>query len=123
MKTPRNEIARLCFATLNSCRGLYAAFRNEAAFRLEIVLSLVLIPLAWFVTADTVERLLLIGAILIVLLTELLNSAIETVVDRIGVEWHELSGRAKDIGSAAVFVAVVLAILIWGMILLPKWLM
>lgn len=121
MKTSRNEIARLCFATLNSCRGLFAAFRYEAAFRLEVFLSIILLPVAWLSSTDTIERLLLIGVILLVLIVELLNSAIETVVDRVGIEFHELSGRAKDIGSAAVFISLVFAALVWGLILLPKW--
>ena len=78
----------------------------------------VLIPLAFFVTENSLERLLLVGSLLIVLLTELLNSALETVVDRISYEHHELSGRAKDLGSAAVLVSLAIAGITWGIILL-----
>jgi diacylglycerol kinase (ATP) len=106
-------IRRLIRATGYSFRGLAAAFRHETAFRQEVALSLVLIPLALWLGASGLERALLIMSWLLVLMVELVNSGIEAVVDRIGPEHHELSGRAKDIGSAAVLVALVNAAVVW----------
>ena len=111
-------IKRLTNATGYSLKGFCAAWQHEAAFRQEALLVTVLIPLACFVTENSLERLLLVGSLLIVLLTELLNSALETVVDRISYEHHELSGRAKDLGSAAVLVSLAIAGITWGIILL-----
>lgn len=91
-------------------QGIEAAARNEAAFRQELVLSVIFIPLAFFVADSPVERILLIGLTILVLVVELLNSAIEALVDRVGTEYHELSGRAKDMGSAA----VLLSLLVWA---------
>ena len=95
-----------------------SAWQHEAAVRQELVCALFLIPLAVYLGNTKLDRLLLIGSVLLVILVELLNSAIEAVVDRIGSESHELSGRAKDMGSAAVFVALLLVVLTWGVILL-----
>ena len=103
-----------------SFRGLRAALRHESAFRQELALGLALIPLGLWLGANGVEKALLAGSWLLVLLVELLNSAIEAVVDRVGAERHELSGRAKDMGSAAVLLAILLAILVWGLILAPR---
>jgi diacylglycerol kinase (ATP) len=103
-------------STRYSLKGLRAAFRHEAAFRQEVVLSVVLLPLAWWIADDPISWLMLMGSCLLVLITELLNSAVESVVDRIGPEKHELSGRAKDIGSAAVMLALLLAGLCWGLL-------
>lgn len=97
--------------------GLRAAFVNEAAFRQELALFVVMAPLGYWLGSSGVERALLIGSVLLVLIVELLNSAIEAVVDRIGAERHDLSGRAKDIGSAAVFVALLNVAVIWGLVL------
>jgi len=105
--------ARLWRATGYSLAGLAAAFRNEQAFRQECYLLLVLLPLAWWRGEGAVEKLLLIGSWLLVMIAELLNSAVEAVVDRVGAERHELSGRAKDIASAAVMVALFFATLTW----------
>lgn len=91
--------------------------RTEAAFRLELLVLVLLIPAAWRLTTVGVERALLIGSWLLVMIVELINSAIETVVDRIGSERHDLSGRAKDLGSAAVFGAIVLAASVWLFVL------
>ncbi|WP_136254133.1 diacylglycerol kinase [Onishia niordana] len=99
-----------------SIKGLRAAFRNETAFRQELGLCLVLVPLALWLGQTPVEWILLIGSCLLVLIVELVNSAIESVVDRIGPERHELSGRAKDIGSAAVMMALIIAGLTWGLL-------
>lgn len=107
-------------ATRYSLKGLRAAFRDEAAFRQELSLCVILLPLAIWLGREPVEWILLIGSCLLVLIVELLNSAVENVVDRIGPEHHELSGRAKDIGSAAVMLALCTAGLTWGVLLLAR---
>jgi len=117
--TSTNGFTRLFNASIYSWQGLVAAFRNEQAFRLEIYLLLVLAPLAFYLTDSSLERALMISSWLLVMTIELINSAIEAVVDRFGGEQHELSGRAKDIGSAAVFVALVISAAIWVGVLLP----
>jgi len=104
---------RIVLAAGYSAKGLRAAFVNEAAFRQELLLALVLVPLALWLDVEPTQRLLMIAALVVVLITELMNSAIEAVVDRIGAERHELSGRAKDIGSAAVLLALLLCAYIW----------
>jgi len=114
-----NGFTRLYKASIYSWQGFVAAFRHEQAFRLEIYLLLVLAPLAFYLTENSLERALMIGSWLLVMTVELINSAIEAVVDRFGGEQHELSGRAKDIGSAAVFIALVIVAVIWAGILLP----
>lgn len=113
-------LKRIVLAAGYSAKGLRATFIHEAAFRQEVVLAAVLIPLACWLDVATVEQVLMIAAVILVLIVELLNSAIEAVVDRIGPEKHELSGRAKDIGSAAVLLALLLTIYIWGEVLWPK---
>ncbi len=113
----RGLVARLVRATLISLKGLRAAFRTQAAFRLELVVLLAAVPLALILTGDPVKRILLIGSWLLVIVVEIVNSAIETVVDRIGTEHHELSGRAKDLGSAAVFCSILLSAGVWAVLL------
>lgn len=109
---------RFIVATMYSLSGLILGFRKEEAFRVEIILTIIAIPLI-FVIADTVvEGLLLLFSMAILLITELLNSAIETTVDRIGVEYNDLSKQAKDLGSAAVFISIILALITWTAILL-----
>jgi len=110
-------IRRPIVAFYNSWKGLQGAFRAEVAFRQEVALSVVLIPLGVYLGKTNVERALLIGAVFIVLIVELLNTGIETVVDRIGPERHELSGLAKDVGSSAVLLSFGLLSVIWGFIL------
>ena len=100
-----------------SCAGLHAAYRHEDAFRQEVLLALVLVPLAIWLGEGAVERALLIGSLLLIVIVELLNSSIEAAIDRIGAERHELSGRAKDIGSAAVSLALLNAAVIWLLLL------
>lgn len=112
---------RLLFAFGYSMQGLKACFQAEEAFRQELFLFLFLAPLALWLGETPVERVLLLGCLLIVLIVELLNSAIEANVDRVGMERHELSARAKDIASAAVFLSIALTWLTWGLILIPKW--
>ena len=109
---------RLVKACQYSWQGLRAAYRHEEAFRQELWLSIVLIPLGFWLGQTGIERALLIGSVIMLLLVEILNSAIEAVVDRIGDEQHELSGRAKDMGSAAVAIAIGLIVVVWGLILL-----
>ncbi|EKH9209402.1 diacylglycerol kinase [Vibrio parahaemolyticus] len=105
-------------ATGYSIKGLKAAWTHEAAFRQELVLTLVLSISAFFLPVTTLERVLMISCLLLILIVELINSAVEAVVDRVSDDWHELSGRAKDIGSAAVFVALFLALFVWASFLL-----
>lgn len=103
-----------------SWQGLRAAWLHESSFRLEVCMFVVLAPLALWLGDTPVERVLLLGSLLLVLATELLNSAIEAVIERYGSEFHELAGRAKDMGSAAVFVLLMNVLLCWGLILLPR---
>jgi len=107
-------LRRLVDATRYSLMGLASAWKHEPAFRTEIVLTPIIIPVALLLAENATELLLLLGSWILVLIVELLNSAIEAIVDRIGTERHELSGRAKDLGSAAVFVTLMLAAVIWG---------
>lgn len=117
MEYKTTGLTHLINSTKYSLQGLKSAVKNETAFRHELVLGIFAIPLALFLGDDKFEIALMIGAYLIVLIAELLNSAVECVVDRIGTERHELSGRAKDQGSAAVFVALVNCGLIWILML------
>ena len=112
--------ARMLKAAVWSLQGLRAAWLHESSFRLEVVLFLVVGPLGWWLGHDGVERALLIGSCLLVIGMELLNSSIEAVIGRYGDEHHELAGRAKDMGSAAVFVMMMNVILVWAMILGPR---
>ncbi len=116
-QTP-NHFVRLYKASGYSIAGLKSTFKYEQAFRLEIYLSFILIPLAIWLANTPIELVLLVGSWVLVMIVELLNSAIEATVDRIGAEMHELSGRAKDIGSAAVMISVFLSLFIWLTILL-----
>ena len=115
------DIHRIWNATLYSIAGIRAAWKNETAFRQELILCVVMIPAAFWLGDSAVERFLLIGTCLLVLVVELLNSAIEAVVDRIGADRHELSGRAKDTASAAVFITVSLTVVCWGLILFENY--
>lgn len=124
MKDNKNSVldmGRLLRASLYSWRGLEASWRKEAAFRQEMLALTVLLPLGFWLGANGVERALLLGSLLLVPLVEVLNSALESVVDRIGPEHHELSGQAKDQGSLAVLLAVILAAAVWACILLPRY--
>lgn len=117
MGKPGNTgIRRILRATRYSAQGFAHAWQHEAAFRQEVALAVVLAPLAIWLGSTPVERLALIGSCVLVLVVELLNSAVEATVDRFGEEQHELSGRAKDLGSAAVFVALVLVVATWATI-------
>lgn len=111
-------ITRIIKAFGHSWSGLRSTFRHEEAFRQELLLCLLLIPAAFWLSDIGVERALLIGSLLLILIVELLNSGIEAAIDRIGHEPHELSGRAKDMGSAAVLLAFINAGVIWLLVLL-----
>ncbi len=106
-------ITRIIKAAGYSWKGVRAAWINEAAFRQEGVAVVIAIIIAAFLDVDAITRILLIGSVVLVMIVEILNSAIEAVVDRIGSEFHELSGRAKDMGSAAVLMAILLALFTW----------
>ena len=111
------DLGRVWRAAGYSAAGFRAALKNEAAFRQELGLFVVLAPLGWWLGRDGVEQSLLVGSLMLVLLVELLNSAIEVVVNRIGQDRHALSGQAKDIASAAVFVSLILVVMVWALIL------
>ena len=113
-------VTRIINATGYSIKGLRAAFINEAAFRQELLLFVVMAPLAIWLGRDGIEQALLIGSLFLVLIVELINSAIEAVVDRFGDEMHELSGRAKDIGSAAVMIALANVFVVWALLLYDR---
>lgn len=100
-----------------SIQGLKAAFKYEAAFRHEVGAAVILLPLAFIFGKTKIEIALLVASVLMVFAIELLNSGLESIVDRVGTEYHELSGRAKDLGSAAVFIAMVTCGLVWLIIL------
>jgi diacylglycerol kinase (ATP) len=118
----RRGLARLVHATRYSAAGLAAAWRGEEAFRQEIVLGIVLVPAALWLGRSAVEVAALIGTWLLVLTVELLNTAVEATVDRIGAERNPLSGQAKDLGSAAVFMSLALLLLTWGAVLADRFL-
>jgi diacylglycerol kinase (ATP) len=120
MKSPykgKTGIKRLANAFTYSVAGTYAAFKHEDAFRQEVLLSAVLIPLAIYLGQTGIEQALMIASVLLVIIVELLNSSVEATVDRISVKRHKLSKRAKDIGSAAVFFSLINAAVIWFLIL------
>jgi diacylglycerol kinase (ATP) len=111
---------RLVNAMRYSCAGLAAAARHEAAFRQELLLAAAAVPLGLWLGQNGAERALLAGSLLLVLAVELLNSAVEAVVDRVSLEDHELARRAKDYGSAAVMLSLAAAAAVWLLVLLPR---
>lgn len=121
MASETKGFTRVIKAAGYSLKGLKAAWINEAAFRQEAVAAIIAIIIAFYLDVSQMERILLIGSVVLVAIVELINSAIEAVVDRVGTEHHELSGRAKDIGSAAVFVTIGLALFIWATILWSRY--
>lgn len=110
-------VKRFINAIRFSFAGFKASWVHEEAFRQEVVSFIIAVPMAFWLTDNKIERVLLIASVVLVMVVELLNSAIEAVVDRIGSEYHELAGRAKDIGSAAVMLSIMLAIATWLLIL------
>lgn len=121
VKPDNTGIRRILRATKFSAQGLAQAWQHEAAFRQELVLVLILVPVAAWLGQTALERAVLIGCCLIVLIIELINSAIEAAIDRHGDEHHELSGRAKDMGSAAVFISLLLVAVVWGLIAVERF--
>ncbi|QLE85805.1 MULTISPECIES: diacylglycerol kinase [Shewanella] len=120
MKPKNNHgLKRVIRATGFSVQGLKQAWSSEAAFRQEVLLAAIMLPIALLLNIDTSERILLIGSVFLVLIVELLNSAIEAVVDRVGDEIHPLSGQAKDVASAAVFLSLMLCGITWLMVIIP----
>lgn len=113
---------RILLASVYSAQGFGHAWKHEAAFRQEVVLSLILAPVAVWLGQSVFERAALIGVLLVVLIVELLNTAVEAAIDRHGDELHELSGRGKDLASAAVFVSLVLVLLVWGAVAFNRFL-
>ena len=113
----KTGLTRVWNAFHYSMAGLAAAYRNEDAFRQEVWLAAVLVPLALFLPVGVLGKALMIASVLLVIVVELVNSALEAAVDRISLDHHHLAKRAKDIGSAAVFVALVNVLVVWGLIL------
>jgi diacylglycerol kinase (ATP) len=116
MKPVKTGLTRIFAATGHSIRGLRSCWRHEAAFRQDVILSLILLALSFLVAESTTQSLALIAPLFLLVIVELLNSAVEAAVDRIGHEHHELSGRAKDFASAAVFLCWFLIAVSWGAI-------
>jgi diacylglycerol kinase (ATP) len=115
-------LKRIILAAGYSWQGFKASWINEEAFRQEVMLAVVLIPLALFLEVSQIQTILMIASVLLVLIVEVLNSAVEAVVDLVTKEKHELAGRAKDMGSAAVMLALINLVFVWGMILIPLYL-
>jgi diacylglycerol kinase (ATP) len=113
----KTGLKRVWNALFYSIEGFAAAWKHEDAFRQETLLALVMIPLAVYLGHDGVSRVLMITSVLLVLVVELINSAIEATVDRISLEHHRLAKRAKDIGSAAVLIALINVVVVWGLVL------
>ena len=113
----KTGLTRIWNALLYSLDGLRAAFRHEDAFRQEVLVAAILVPTALYLPADGTGKALMIAAVLLVLVVELLNSAVEAAVDRVSLENHQLAKRAKDIGSAAVFLSLINVPVVWGLVL------
>ena len=122
MGKPGNTgIKRIIRAFGFSMKGFRAAWQHEAAFRQEVVLALVLVPLAFVIAETTIQLALLLLTLFIVVITEILNSAVEAVVDRVSDEHHDLAGRAKDMGSAAVFLSLTMTTVVWGLMIYERF--
>ena len=115
----KTGVVRIFHAFFHSCAGLSDAFRHESAFRQEILLAAILVPLALWLPVGAAGRALLVATVLLVMVVELLNTGVEVAIDRISYEHHSLSKRAKDIGSAAVLVALVLMVAVWALVAGP----
>ena len=123
MAKPGNTgFKRLILATRFSAQGFAHAWKHESAFRQELTTGLIMAPVALWLGRTAFERLLLVGVLLLVIIVELLNSAIEAAIDRVGDEHHELSGRAKDLGSAAVAVSLLLVLAVWSTVAWDRFL-
>lgn len=121
MKPGKTGFARIIDATGYSLRGLRACYQGEAAFRQEVWAVAVMTPLTFWLATSVVEWILLMAPLMLLLIVELLNSAVEAAIDRIGEERHVLSGRAKDMGSAAVSIALLIAGLAWGTVVYQRF--
>lgn len=119
-KPGHTGLQRVIKATEYSIRGLRSAWRHETAFRQECIIGLVLLPCAFLLGTTLTQTALLIGACLVVLIAELLNSALEAAVDRMGEEFHDLAGRAKDMGSAAVSISILMVWVTWGLVAVER---
>lgn len=119
-KPGRTGLGRLFHAFGYSWLGFKACFKHEAAFRQELFLGALMLPAAIYFAESSIELAVLLGSLFLVLITELLNSGLEAIVDRVGHDHHELSGRAKDLGSAAVTVSLINVLVIWGIIFIPR---
>lgn len=117
----RTGLMRILYAFIYSLCGFRDAWKHESAFRQEVLLAVVLIPAAFWLGQTAIEQILLIACVALVLIVELLNSAVETSVNRIGTELHPLSGRAKDMGSAAVLVSLLFTVFVWGTIFVQRF--
>ena len=115
----KQGIPRILNAIRYSLEGFAAAWKNEAAFREELLLAVITIPLAFYLGKTGVDRALMVGAMLFILIVEILNSGLEAIVDKASPEKHELAKRAKDLGSAAVFLSIINAAVIWACVLWP----
>ena len=122
MKPGNKGLYRVYKAGIYSMQGIKAAWKHDAAFRQEVILMLLLTPAAFIVGAGLTQQLLLLVLAWLVVIVEILNSAVEAVGDRFGGEMHDLSGRAKDMGSAAVFITLVLNAVVWGAVIGQNWL-
>lgn len=114
----KTGLRRLLNAFGYSCSGIIEAYRNEDAFRQELLLAVVMLPLAFWLDVSAIGRAMMVGSVLLLLIVELLNSAIEATVDRISLDDHRLAKRAKDIGSAAVLITIINLVLVWALVLL-----
>lgn len=114
----KKGLSRLFAAARYSLDGLRSAFGSEEAFRLEVLVFVIFTPVALWLGETAIEKVLLIASLLLLMIVELLNTAVEAVVNRVGSEYHDLSRKAKDIGSAAVLLAMILVALVWGMLIL-----
>lgn len=121
-KPDHRGLGHVIKATRYSLKGIRAALQYEEAFRLELMAMVLMVPAAIYLGQTGIERALMVGSLLLVLIAELVNSAVEAIVDRISIEHHILSGRAKDIGSAAVFIALINVAAVWGFILADRYL-
>lgn len=121
MKPGNTGLRRIINAAKYSFKGFTFAWKHEAAFRQELILCALMFPLGFWLGDNGVEKSLLIGVCFITLIVELLNTGIEAVVDRIGNEYHKLAGSAKDLGSAAVFLSLVMTAIVWALILFDKF--
>lgn len=115
--TKATGLKRIINALGYSCDGLKTAWKNEAAFRQEILACAILIPLTFFIPSTSVEKILMIGSLLLIVIVELINTGFENIIERISNDWHESSKKVKDLGSAAVLIAILNAVMIWGIIL------